>query len=133
VIDQSSWTTILPVVIFTVLGVVIALFQWLFPVSTGTHTHEHTTNSFPASLMPQLSTASPAVSTLPQIIVHVPPADHLSPPQSGPLDKAPYRGIMGVPPPTDPRTIQQREKAVTNGEREAFHKPEKLGLQCRPA
>jgi tetratricopeptide (TPR) repeat protein len=111
-IDQSSWTTILPVVIFTVLGVVIALFQWLFPVSTGTHTHEHTANSFPASLMPQLSAASPAVSTMPQIIVHVPPADHMSLPQSGPLDKAPYRGIMGVPPPTDPRTIQQREKAV---------------------
>ncbi len=111
-IDQSSWTTILPVVIFTVLGVVIALFQWLFPVSTGAHTHEHTANSFPASLMPQLSTVSPAVATMPQIIVHVPPADHMSLPQSGPLDKAPYRGIMGVPPPTDPRTIQQREKAV---------------------
>jgi hypothetical protein len=111
-IGQSSWTTILPVVIFTVLGVVIALFQWLFPVSTGAHTHEHTANSFPASLMPQLSTVSPAVATMPQIIVHVPPADHMSLPQSGPLDKAPYRGIMGVPPPTDPRTIQQREKAV---------------------
>src|SRR5258706_3336381 len=107
-IDQSSWTTILPVVIFTVLGVVIALFQWLFPVSTGAHTHEHTANSFPTSLMPQLSTATPAVPPMPQIIVHVPPADHMSLPQSGPLDKAPYRGIMGVPPPTDPRTIQQR-------------------------
>ena len=64
-IDQSSWTTILPVVIFTVLGVVIALFQWLFPVSTGAHTHEHTANSFPTSLMPQLSTATPAVPPMP--------------------------------------------------------------------
>src|SRR5262249_30663576 len=29
-----------------------------------------------------------------------------------PLDKRGYRGIMGVPPPTDPRTIQQRETVV---------------------
>ncbi len=99
--SQGSLTTILPIVIFTVLGVVIGLFQWLFPVSS--NAPDHPTAIFPPSPLP------PAT---PQVIVPIPPADRTHPPQSGPLDKPAYRGIMGVPPPTDPRTIQQREKTV---------------------
>src|SRR5947209_6490351 len=46
------------------------------------------------------------------MIVHVPALDYVHPPETGALEKAVCRGIRGVPPPTDPRTIQQREKAV---------------------
>ena len=107
---QGTWITILPLVIFTILGIIIALFQWLFPVSSNTSAHPSTT--IHPSLIPQLSTVTPSPSTMPEILVHVPPADHTHPPQSGLLDKRAYRGIMGVPPPTDPRTIQQRETVV---------------------
>lgn len=110
VTSQGSLTAILPIVIFTVLGVIIGLFQWLFPVSS--HAPDHTPAIFPPSLLPQVSTATPTAPAMPQVIVPVPLADGTHPAQSGPLDKAPYRGIMGVPPPTDPRTIQQREKTV---------------------
>src|SRR5271157_2021089 len=107
---QGTWITIVPLVIFTVLGIVIGLFQWLFPVSSNASDHSSTT--IHSSLIPQLSTATPSLASMPQIIVDVPPAVHTHSPQSGPLDKRAYRGIMGVPPPTDPRTIQQREVVV---------------------
>jgi hypothetical protein len=106
---RGTWITIVPLVI-TVIGVIIALFQWLFPFSSNTSDHSSTT--IPSSLVPQLSTATPSLSTMPEIHVHIPPADHTHPPQSGPLEKRAYRGIMGVPPPTDSRTIQQRETVV---------------------
>jgi tetratricopeptide (TPR) repeat protein len=107
---QGTWITIVPLVIFTVLGVVIGLFQWLFPLSSNPSDRPSTT--IHSSLIPQLSTATPSLSSMPQINVHVPSPDYTHPPQSGPLDKRAYRGIMGVPPPTDPRTIQQREAVV---------------------
>src|SRR5205823_3211975 len=83
-------------IIFTVLGIVIGLFQWLFPVTA--------TSS-------QQSSATPSTLPTPQIIVHVPQSTSASS-QPSTVDKATYRGILGVPPPTDPRTIQQRQKAV---------------------
>src|SRR2546428_4813281 len=98
---QGTWITIVPLVIFTVLGVIIALFQWLFPVSS--NTSDRASTSIQPSFVPQLSSATPSLSTMPEIHVHVPPADHTHPPQSGPLEKRAYRGIMGVPPPTDAR------------------------------
>jgi tetratricopeptide (TPR) repeat protein len=110
VTSQGSITTILPIVIFTVLGVVIGLFQWLFPISS--NAPDRPTAIFPPSPLPRVSTATPTLPATPQVIVPIPPADRTHPPQSGPLDKPAYRGIMGVPPPTDPRTIQQREKTV---------------------
>jgi tetratricopeptide (TPR) repeat protein len=54
------------------------------------------------------TTSSPTFPT-PQIIVHVPATQPLAEP---PLDKTAHRGILGFPPPTDPRTIQQRESVV---------------------
>jgi fatty acid desaturase len=39
---QGTWITILPLVIFTILGIIIALFQWLFPVSSNTSEHPST-------------------------------------------------------------------------------------------
>ena len=113
---QGSVYTILPIVIFTVLGIVVSLFQWLFPVSSS-GSNQPTPLIHP-SVLSQLAQAIQIAPQPPQqIIVHVPAvAVDPSPPQStaqtGPLDKATYRGIMGVPPPTDPRTIQQRDKAV---------------------
>jgi tetratricopeptide (TPR) repeat protein len=103
---QSSLIAILPIIIFTVLGVVISLFQWLFPVGSNAPAH-------PSTAM-QPAFAAPGAPA-PQIIVHVPPqvyAPAEGTPRSGPLGKPSYRGILGFPPPTDPRTIQQRENAV---------------------
>lgn len=110
VTEQGSLTAILPIVIFTVLSVVIGLFQWLFPVSSGST--EHTGANIHPSLIAQLSSITSSVATMPQSGVDVPPSNHTQAPQSGPLYKHAFRGIRGVPPPTDPRTIQQREKVV---------------------
>src|SRR5690348_5974355 len=55
-IIQGSWSSVL-LIIFTVLGIVIGLFQWLFPITAA---------SSQQSIVP-----SPTPST-PQIIVHVP-------------------------------------------------------------
>src|SRR5258708_23484418 len=110
VTDQASLIAILPIVIFTALGVVIGLFQWLFPISSSTTEHHHIL--YHPSLTPQVSIATSPGTMTPENIVHVPPTDHTHPTRSGPLDKPAYRGIMSVPPPTDPRTIQQREKVV---------------------
>lgn len=103
---QSSLIAILPIIIFTVLGVVISLFQWLFPVGSNAPAH-------PAAMM-HPAFAAPG-SAMPQIIVHVPPQVYTpanDAPSSGPLSKVSYRGILGFPPPTDPRTIEQRENVV---------------------
>src|SRR5947209_8023048 len=94
-IIQGSWSGIL-LIIFTVLGIVIGLFQWLFPVTAA------------PSQQPIAPSRTPPT---PQIIVHVPQSTPASA-QPPLVDKATYRGILGVPPPTDPRTIQQRQNAV---------------------
>lgn len=109
---QGSVYAILPIVIFTVLGILVSLFQWLFPVSSGSSNQPF----IHPSMLSQLMQSTQAVTQPPpQIIVHVPSVDPPSPQhpaQTGPLDRVSYRGIMGVPPPTDPRTIQQRDRAV---------------------
>src|SRR5256884_6345341 len=97
-IIRGSWSGIL-LVIFTVAGIIIGLFQWLYPISSPP----------PPQTQPHTATAS-AMPT-PQIIVHVPPTA-AQPSLPAPGERATYRGIVGVPPPTDPRTIQQRQKAV---------------------
>src|SRR5437868_11564366 len=48
---------------------------------------------------------------MPPIIVQV-PATPPRPSSSQLPDKVSYRGIVGFPPPTDPRAIQQREQVV---------------------
>src|SRR5436305_1014775 len=66
---QGQLSTILPVVIFTVLGVVIGLFQWLFPVGSGTSgLHAPAAAGMQAALAPQ--GAGTTVPSIPQIIVH---------------------------------------------------------------
>jgi hypothetical protein len=62
---------------------------------------------------PESSTTSPpASSTTIQNIINVPPAPSVPPSPLPPPDKTSYRGIVGLPPPTDPKTIQQRHKVV---------------------
>ena len=106
---QGSVYAILPIVIFTVLGIVVSLFQWLFPMSGGSSQPMAVLHPSALSQLAQVASQPP-----PQIIVQVPAVDSSSQhaAQTGPLDKATYRGIMGVPPPTDSRTIQQRDKTV---------------------
>ena len=110
---QGSVYAILPIVIFTVLGILVSLLQWLFPVSSGSSSQA----IHPSVLSQLMQTVQAVPQPTPQIIEHVQPVDLPSlppqhPAQSGPLDKVSYRGIMGMPPPTDPRTIQQRDRAV---------------------
>jgi tetratricopeptide (TPR) repeat protein len=102
---QGSLYAYLPVIIFTVLGVVIGLFQWLFPVGSGAAGPHGQPALLPLG-------AGVAAAPMPQIIVHMPAPEHADAPQAGQREKTSYRGIMGVPPPTDPRTIQQREGKV---------------------
>src|SRR3989440_4167192 len=106
-IIKGSWSSTL-LIIFTVFGIIIGLFQWLYPVSSST-----SQPSQPSQLS-QSSQPHPIpaeAQPVPQIIVHMPPSA-VTPPLAQIPEKAPYRGIVGVPPPTDPRTIQQRQKAV---------------------
>src|SRR5215467_14459748 len=103
-IVKGSWLSIIP--LLPILAIIIAVFQWLFPVSSSSGTPEHHLSS----TIPQLAAASPTASIQP-IIVHVPatqPLPPISPSQENPT----YRGIIGFPPLTDSRTIQQREKLV---------------------
>src|SRR5436309_4140696 len=97
-IIRGSWSGIL-LIIFTVAGIIIGLFQWLYPISS------------PPPPQTQPHAAAVAATPAPQIIVHVPPTAP-APSLAAPGERATYRGIVGVPPPTDPRTIQQRQKAV---------------------
>lgn len=94
--DQDT-LTIFPLVLFTVLGVLIALLQWLFPFSTERASGEglHT------SPMPQAP-----------LIAMPAPLDSLPPEMAMPPNLLSYRRIGGFPPLTDARAIQQREQTV---------------------
>lgn len=106
-----AWASTLSI-IFTFTSILVGLFQWLFPVSTGSATPHQ----------PLLAPVSPIAgmagtgSALPPIILQWPPTvtAPLGQPSSDAGEKASYRGILGVPPPTDARTIQQREAAVSD-------------------
>lgn len=105
--SRNAFTAILPIVIFTVLGVLIALFQWLFPISSSTSEHP-SAHQHALQVPPQ---DAPVVHQVQPVVVHVPTTLSLTSPSSL-AGKASYRGIVGLPPPTDPRTIQQREQVV---------------------
>src|SRR5579883_2882415 len=105
IFNAGSWSNDLSI-IFVFTGVLIGLFQWLFPV-TGSASGQ---SAVPTEV-PSVDAARTTMP-LPPIIVQMHPPD-VPPTVVGPQEeKATYRGIMGVPPPTDPRTIQQRAGAV---------------------
>lgn len=94
--NHNTWSSVLPFAIFAELSVVVALLQWLFPISS--HTAEQTTATLSELPTSQIATYFP--STVLQ-------------PQQSLLEKKPtFRKIVGLPPPTDPRAIQQRETIV---------------------
>lgn len=99
---NAAWSIDLSIV-FVFTGVLVGLFQWLFPVSSSSANH---------STPPAQSATPDATATLPPIIVQMHPAEVLPVAPAAKDEQAAYRGIMGVPPPTNPRTIQQREPAV---------------------
>jgi tetratricopeptide (TPR) repeat protein len=91
---HGSLFTILAVV-FTVLGIVFAFFLWLFPYTF--HPTEYPRNYYLTST--------------------VPVERNVFRPQSLPVEAPPvnvhvFRDIVGLPPPTIPKTIQQRTGAV---------------------
>src|SRR5579872_6329886 len=74
---QGSVYAILPIVIFTVLGVLVSLFQWLFPMSSSS-----SSQSMPVihpSVLSQLMQSAQVTPPPPQVIVHVPAIDPPSP------------------------------------------------------
>jgi len=101
-ITQGSPALIIISIIFSVvvslLTLMFTIFQWRFPVTRN---------------IPEQSIPSSFLSPIQQSNAHNPTVlPMLVPPQSPPYIKTSYRGILGLPPPTDPKTIQQREKAV---------------------
>lgn len=98
---QGSWSNVLSI-LFIFLSVLIGLFQWLFPI--------------PGSSSPEAAPLAPvAVPTTvpsPPIIVQMHTSDMIASVAPTKEEKIAYRGIMGLPPPTDVRTIQQREASV---------------------
>ncbi len=96
--------------IIAVLGAVFAFFQsiHLFIPADEYESHDNPTQARASLYIPSTPTPSPK---MPPIIVQVPTSQPLSSP-STPLDKASYRGIVGLPPPTDPKTIEQRVEVV---------------------
>lgn len=112
IVNAGSWSNILSI-IFTFTGVLVGLFQWLFPVSTSS---EGRPQNVPAqhALVLQPTGGAGSSPALPPIVLHLPlttptPVDSSA---TDAVEKVVYRGILGLPPPTDPRTIQQRETAV---------------------
>ncbi len=93
----GRWATIVSV-LFVAVGLFISLLQWLFPVSTDTVAETRV-----PPLVATDVTVAPTVATLAvrsadeHYVIH---------------EKNAYRGILGLPPPTDARTIQQRTRIV---------------------
>ena len=97
--NLNSWTNIL-LIVFAVLSPLLVLLQWFFPFSSN--------RPEPSAVMPS---APPTINN----IINIPSTTSVpssSPPPSPPPATSPYRGIIGFPSPTNPNTIQQREKAV---------------------
>lgn len=102
IFNVGSWSNDLSI-IFVFTGVLIGLFQWLFPVA-------NVSPAPPAITELAAAHAGRATAPLSPLIVQAHPSEVGD--TASAQGKTPYRGIMGVPPPTDARTIQQREGAV---------------------
>jgi tetratricopeptide (TPR) repeat protein len=110
IVNPTAWSTIVTTLV-AVVGIVVAFIQWLFPLSS--HQSRDETVSHGQSLSNTVSGADPLSVTAIQSPSTVSPVlvqTHL--PQTPIMSKPPSLSIEGVPPPTDPRTIQQRDDAV---------------------
>src|SRR6266480_1065726 len=106
-IIPNSWASIASIII-AVLGAVFTIFQAMHLFIPGDK-HLSSENSNQASASSYIPPT--ALLGLTPIIVAPPSTQPLSA-QLPTLDKTTPRGIVGLPPPTDSRTIQQREDVV---------------------
>src|SRR5579859_2926361 len=63
--NQGPWISILPIVIFTSLGVIIALLQWLFPISRETSSSPLALVNTPSSQKSPINNSLPVIATIP--------------------------------------------------------------------
>jgi tetratricopeptide (TPR) repeat protein len=94
--SPGQWNTILPGLALTVLGIMIALFQWLFPVRPEANERLPQPTS-PSIVQADAQRRQPLTGPLSPALL---------------LSQSVYRSLIGVPPPTNVRTIQQRERSV---------------------
>jgi tetratricopeptide (TPR) repeat protein len=108
IVNSAAWSTIITTLI-AVVGIAVTLVQWLFPL--------------PSHLSPGGDASHARLSTHSVNVAHPLHDDDdknhtaISSIQTRPLqlsttNRPPSLSIEGVPPPTDPRTIQQREGVV---------------------
>src|SRR5438477_424008 len=100
-IIPNSWAAI--------SSIIVAVFGTLFAFLQSLHLFlppdAHEPSAIPEHVL------QPASPQIPPIVIQLPATQLLSI-QSAPANRVPYRGIVGLPPPTDPRTIQQRNHVV---------------------
>jgi len=101
IFNVGSWSNDLSI-IFVLTGVLIGLFQWLFPLGAPS----------PGQPIAPVEVVAASQLSPPASLSTRHPAELGSTATGSEEPKISYRGIMGVPPPTDPRTIQQRTGAV---------------------
>jgi tetratricopeptide (TPR) repeat protein len=106
--NPAAWSTIATTLV-AAIGILVALVQWLFPLPS--HLSHDETVSHGNSSVHTINVAHPLPVDAVQSSTGVSPVQtHLL--QSSTINKPPSLSIEGVPPPTDPRTVQQRERAV---------------------
>ena len=88
-------TVVVIPVLSLVLGPLMTFLQWVLPIS-------------PDKPEPPTTAVMPSAYPTINNIINIPSSSPPSPPPA----TSPYRGIIGFPSPTNPNTIQQREKAV---------------------
>lgn len=106
----GSWSNIL-IITFSSLGILIAFAQWFLPASS----EPSSPVSLPQQTLIPQSRIETASNQIPSIVVQVPPLMEQAVKQTfkSPIsDKAAFRSIIGLPPPADPKTIEQRQNIV---------------------
>lgn len=104
IVNPAAWSTIITTLI-AVIGIVVALAQWLFPLPSHLSRDEAASHGNPSMHSVPIAVVQSSTG-----VEAVPVQTHLL--QSSTTNKPASLSIEGVPPPTDPRTIQQRESVV---------------------
>jgi tetratricopeptide (TPR) repeat protein len=109
IVGPTAWSTVVTPLI-AVVGIVVTLVQWLFPLPSHLARDEATSHEH-SSISP-VNAAQPLPAVQSHIGVSPVPAVQTHLLQASTTNKPPLLSLEGVPPPTDPRTIQQRDRAV---------------------
>jgi len=110
VLNPNAWSTIVTTLV-AVAGSVVALVQWLFPLPSHLSYDESAYHGQP-SIHPVNGAQPLPVATAQSPVSIAPVSVQTTLPQSVSTNMPPSLSIEGVPPPTDPRTIQQRDGSV---------------------